>query len=73
MAYKWGLAIAILLSGCATTEHVVYQNVYIPQRCAVQSPSRPSRQTNPALTNIMIIEYARQLEAALDYCKGDND
>lgn len=68
---KFFLIAGFLLCGCAERVVTVYQNVYIPQRCQVEKRARPALQTSPALTNILIIEYAELLEKDVEFCRGE--
>lgn len=65
------LLILIIFAGCAGRERTVYKDVYIPQKCNISAPSRPTDTGDTVLNNALIIEYALRLENALKYCKGE--
>lgn len=64
------LCVLIYCTSCAGREKVIYKDVYIPQKCKVETPSRPVNQAGAVINNVLIIEYALKLEQALKACKG---
>lgn len=71
MGYKIYFFVFLIFVGCAGNETIIYRDVYIPQRCNASVPDKPVLQTNPVLTNIMILEYAEKLKETLQYCIGE--
>ena len=68
------LSIAVLLAGCADKqiEYVqVPHDVYVPVKCELPMPNKPSEAISPAgLRSILI--YTEELECTLHKCRGDN-
>jgi hypothetical protein len=67
------ILISLLLVSCAGAERIVYQTeyrqAYIPVRCVAPKPERPTQTDTPAVMLADLIDYAKQLEAALDVCR----
>ncbi len=61
------MGIGVLLLG-ACTPRVVYKNVYIPTRCQISKPSRPSKDLDMLEYLKALLIYTQELEKDLDFC-----
>ena len=74
---KWLTAIilalcALLLWGCASSQETMkYYPVNVPVSCQIESPDKPVYNENIIKTNLNILKYTSELEAAFKACKGE--
>lgn len=59
------VSITILSTGCT---RVVKEPVYIPQKCAIDMPIRPTPHTDTAINVRNVLIYTEQLERDLRFC-----
>lgn len=60
----WGCCKA----GTVTEYYPVYKEVKVPAPCGVAVPERPVYKGDAAADNLNILQYAEELETALDVC-----
>lgn len=64
--------IALILFGCSAKEQVVYKQnikeIYIPVKCEIKAPVKPTSTNDVIKDNINIITYTMELEQALKAC-----
>ena len=59
------LALSLFATGCT---RVVKEPVYIPQKCAIDMPLRPTPHTDTAINVRNVLIYTEQLERDLRFC-----
>ena len=59
------LALSLFATGCT---RVVKEPVYIPQKCAIDMPIRPTPHTDTAINVRNVLIYTEQLERDLRFC-----
>ncbi|CCB80579.1 hypothetical protein [Helicobacter bizzozeronii] len=62
------LLLCALLGFTACTPRVVYKDVYIPTRCQISKPSRPSKDLDMLEYLKALLIYTQELEKDLDFC-----
>jgi hypothetical protein len=60
-----------IITACASPQVVyktIYQDVYVPVRCDISTPTKPAKADNAVLQVIDLITYTHELESALQVC-----
>ncbi|MCI6988817.1 MAG: hypothetical protein MR902_04500 [Campylobacter sp.] len=58
------------LSGCASKERVVYQDVYVPIKCPAKMPEKPKNKRSFESHKALMV-YFLECESLLKECIGD--
>jgi hypothetical protein len=61
----------MICTACAAKPVYVYQDIYIPQKCRIETPVKPVKSDNAGIMLNDLIQYTHELEYALNACKGE--
>lgn len=66
------LLIALILSGCAARENIVYKDVFVPVKCSATMPIKPINDGSFE-THKEIMKYYIKCEGIAKICTGESN